>query len=238
MKICKNCRAQLEDNAVFCGECGSRCEEPVYAVPQKATGKASSATLIAIIAAITVIIVSAMLIFGTDFFSKTETEKESEPEEVTEEEAVTEEETIPQPPEKTAAPPIPKQSTYMVYKSDAGWETANNNANYYGGHLVSINSADEFRKVCNLAYNNGIKVFWVGAKRGYSQAWSNVRWNDGSYMDFTQWYTTEPSYRSEGVEECYLMVFYVNGTWYYNDAPESVSQYYSGRMGYIVEYEG
>ena len=190
-----------------------------------------------------------MFIFGTDFFAKPATEKEDEQavveevieevvEEAEEKVEIAEEEVVPQPPPKTVAPPAPKGSTYMAYKSDAGWEAANSNAYYSGGHLVYINSADEFKKVCNLAYNNGIKGFWVGAKRGYSQTWNDTRWNDGSYMNFVKWYYTEPSYRSEGIEECYLMVFYVDGVWYFNDAPESVSQYYAGRMGYIVEYEG
>ena len=56
-------------------------------------------------------------------------------------------------------------------------------------------------------------------------------------MNYTNWYSGEPTYQSEeGNQENYLMVFKVKDKWYFNDAENDVSQYYKGKMGYIVEY--
>ena len=44
-------------------------------------------------------------------------------------------------------------------------------------------------------------------------------------------------YDEEGYDENYLMVFKVNGVWYFNDATNDVSMHYPGKMGYIVEVE-
>ncbi len=134
---------------------------------------------------------------------------------------------------------IDKSSTYQVVISDATWENANEKAGSAGGHLVYVNNAEEFTKVCNMAYNAGLRVFWLGAKRYDNQSWSEVSWRNGKSMNFTKWFSNEPSYVSEeGYSENYLMCFYVDGQWYYNDAFNDVQQYYSKKMGYIIEFEG
>ncbi|MBQ6907034.1 MAG: TPM domain-containing protein [Clostridia bacterium] len=129
-------------------------------------------------------------------------------------------------------------STYSVIKSDVTWYDAERYAKNDGGHLVCINDYNEFNKVCSLADEKNIKVFWVGANRNYGETWNNAKWEDGKEIEFSQWYSGEPSYNSEeGNEEEYLMVFKVDGTWYFNDAENDVTKYYKGRMGYIVEFE-
>ncbi len=55
---------------------------------------------------------------------------------------------------------VDKRSTYQVVRSDDTWETANSQADSTGGHLAYINNSDEFVKICNLAYNAGLRVFW------------------------------------------------------------------------------
>lgn len=107
-------------------------------------------------------------------------------------------------------------SSYNVYKSNATWSQAYSSS---GGRLVSIDSAEEFNKVCNLASSNGMVVFWVSPASSY-----------------VKWYPGEPSYTNENgeYEDC-LMVFKVNGSWYFNDSVNDVSKYYSGKMGYITE---
>lgn len=140
--------------------------------------------------------------------------------------------TTPTPAEK------PKASSYVVYKSDATWTEASQNAEQIGGHLVCINDREEFEKVCKKADEQNIKVFWVGAYRRSYDNWEDSKWDDGEDITFTKWLQGEPTYYSEdGDEENYLMVFKVNGTWYFNDAINDVSEYYSGKMGYIVETE-
>ena len=135
-------------------------------------------------------------------------------------------------------PEKPKVSSYEVYKSDVTWLAASKHAEELGGHLVCINDSEEFEKVCQKADEQNIKVFWVGAYRRSFGKWDDVKWEDGKSITFAKWLPGEPTYYSEdGEEENYLMVFNVNGTWYFNDAINDVSKYYTGRMGYIVETE-
>ena len=132
----------------------------------------------------------------------------------------------------------PKVSSYYVYKSDATWYEAMQDAESMGGYLVSVNDKEEFDRVCALADENGLYVFWVGATRSTYDDWHDVYWLDGEKISYTKWFTNEPSYISEeGEEEKSLMVFKVNGTWYFNDSINDVSSYYKGKMGYIVEIE-
>lgn len=138
--------------------------------------------------------------------------------------------------------PVPvektKVSSYIAYKSDATWSEANQNAEQMGGYLVCINNSEEFERVCKKADEQNIKVFWVGAYRNSYDDWEDTQWCDGEDITFTRWLQGEPTYYSEdGEDENYLMVFKVNGTWYFNDAINDVSEYYSGKMGYIVETE-
>ena len=133
---------------------------------------------------------------------------------------------------------IPKVSEYYVFKSDCTWLEASAEAEYLGGYLVSINNRDEFEKVCALADQKDINVFWVGIKRRPNMEWYEASWQDGSNLVFTNWLQGEPTYYSEeGDFECYLMVFKVGNHWYYNDAPYDVTEYYKGKIGYIVEIE-
>ncbi|MBE7042418.1 MAG: hypothetical protein E7399_02875 [Ruminococcaceae bacterium] len=142
--------------------------------------------------------------------------------------------------EETPTPiPTPKpEHRYEVYKSNASWYDAYLNARNSGGYLACINSKAEFDRVCALADSYQLKVFWVGATRSRNDNWGQVRWLDGSYFTFSQWYSGEPTYYSDYNEpEEYLMIFKVNGVWYFNDSVNEVSQYYAGKMGYIVEWE-
>lgn len=132
----------------------------------------------------------------------------------------------------------PKVSSYAAYTSDATWIEANQYAYNHGGYLVCINDEEEFYKVCQKADEENIKVFWVGAKRNSYDDWEDTKWLDGEEITYTNWLSGEPTYYDEeGNDEVYLMVFKVKGVWYFNDATNDVSQYYRGKMGYIVEIE-
>lgn len=131
-----------------------------------------------------------------------------------------------------------KRSFYWAYVSDATWYEANQLALEKGGHLVYINDQEEFELVCQFADENNISVFWVGAKRNPSDSWSNTAWGDGEEITYINWFSGEPTYYAEdGESEDYLMVFKVSGVWYFNDSINDVAQYYTGKMGYIVEWE-
>ena len=131
-----------------------------------------------------------------------------------------------------------KESVYHFVKSDADWYDARSGAYQNGGYLLSINDYEEFEKACRLADDAGVIAFWVGASRSSFQSWYDIKWEDGQDFDYAKWLPNEPSGTTEeGDEELYLLVFKVKGEWYYNDAPCDVSEYYSGKMGYIVEIE-
>ena len=132
----------------------------------------------------------------------------------------------------------PKVSSYAAFTSDATWTDANQYAQDYGGYLACINTEEEFYKVCNLADEQGLKVFWVGARRNSYDNWMEAEWLDGEPINYTNWLSGEPTYFDEnGSEENYLMVFKVKSVWYFNDATNDVSMHYPGKMGYIVEIE-
>lgn len=175
-----------------------------------------------------------------------ETEQDEDEEPSTEEKENTKPEEPEEAPEekentKPKEPKTPKEkvlvSEYTVVYSNGTWTSANNDAYNRGGHLVYINDSTEFNKVCSLAAQYGLNVFWVGAARNYGESWSDVTWGDGSYL-WTRWSQGEPSYAHSGDTEQYLMVYKVNGVWGYNDAPNDVSGVYSSsKMGYIIETE-
>lgn len=135
------------------------------------------------------------------------------------------------------SPKRPKISHYKVYKSDITWTSASSAALSPNSTLVCINDADEFSKVCKMAEKAGLKVFWMGASVNAPSkaAWNSATWQDGSPVDYTKWRKNEPSLIDGNDYEYYLMAFYTDGGWYFNDAPNDVSRFYPGQMGYIVE---
>ncbi len=62
--------------------------------------------------------------------------------------------------------------------------------------------------------------------------WETDTWITGEDYDYTAWYKGEPS----GDNEVYLAMFLVDDTWYYNDTENEVDVY-TGKKGYIIEYE-
>ncbi len=126
-------------------------------------------------------------------------------------------------------------SAYQVFKGDFTWYEADEYAGNNGARLATINSEEEFTHLCNLAYENGIRVLWVGAVRD-SDNWDTSHWNDGQTISYVKWYPGEPSYyEADGTSEEFLMLFYVNGEWYFNDSANDVSKYYAGKIGFITE---
>lgn len=128
-------------------------------------------------------------------------------------------------------------STYEVYKGDYTWHEAEEIAQNNGGQLVSINSYEELEEVCSLADEHNVSVMWVGCTKD-SDYWDDSTWCDGSQLNIDQWYPGEPScYTEDGYSEDYLMLFRIDGEWYFNDAEDYVPHYYSGYIGFVIEYK-
>lgn len=146
------------------------------------------------------------------------------------------------PPETSAEPDTEPEPEiihrYEVIRADVTWLEAKDACEKQGGHLVTFQDVEEYEKVIAMVENEGLKVFWAGARiYDIEDDWSNTKWITGEPFDFTQWYepTNEPN--KEESDEMYLMVFSVDGVWGYNDAPSDSNRYYEGKIGYVCEYE-
>jgi hypothetical protein len=143
----------------------------------------------------------------------------------------------PDAPAPSAAPRQP--SVYEFVNGDATWREAYDAAISRGGYLFEANSAEEFNDLTSRAREIGIMVLWLGARRDPSQSWGDVKWaGTGDGMTYLKWYPGEPSYMENGEDEDCLMAFCVNGEWFFNDSKEDISEYYSGKIGFIVEKDG
>ncbi len=122
---------------------------------------------------------------------------------------------------------------YELIIGNFTWWDAKADAERRGGHLVSINSEEEFRQCGALATSNHIVFLWLGSYVDDVSEWPAAGWVTGEPMEYSAWYPGEPS----GGSEYYLSMFSVNGTWYYNDAANSITEY-AGKRGYILEIDG
>ncbi len=133
--------------------------------------------------------------------------------------------------------PAPKESSYELIKADVSWISARDSATSAGGHLVVINDEAEFRKVLELIREYDVSYVWIGCRRVDGA----MTWVENTDVQYWPWLTGEPSYMDGEVSEDYLMLSNINGVWGYNDnRNDPVSDYpnfYSGRVGYIIEFE-
>ena len=132
-----------------------------------------------------------------------------------------------------------KETIHKVYKKDITWTNANSMVSAINAKLVSVNSEEEFAEICNMADSKGLCAFWMGASRpANSSNWNNVKWADGTSFTYTKWLENEPSINDkDGNPERYLLALKVGESWYFNDAPNDISEFYPGQIGYIVEIE-
>lgn len=141
---------------------------------------------------------------------------------------------------------------YEFLIDDVTWHEAYNACIARGGHLVTIETQEEFeiltQQLMDQGYDN--KIFWMGGLRMPESSeyhWIDAEGNLGDisinseeeFQDY--WLPGEPSYVSENIEEQYIMFFYKSDLerWVWNDAPDdlvAVAANYAGKVGYICEY--
>lgn len=141
---------------------------------------------------------------------------------------------------------------YMI--DDCDWSTAFIKAQEKGGYLVRINSYEEYEYLLSEIEQLGYEKiqFRVGGRR--DEGTTDYYWvdendnlygeviNSFDYWACSAWLSGEPSYRDGDIDENCLNFFYHSDEerWVWNDVPDdiiSVVPYFSGRIGYIVEYE-
>lgn len=144
--------------------------------------------------------------------------------------------------------------TYELIVADVTWSQAYYDCMDRGGHLVRITTDAEYQAILQQISSEGKEniIFWLGGARnddsGYYWIYddgyfgSEVLNEDAKYASY--WLDGEPSFHDDaaGVDETRMSMFRLSssGQWVWNDVPDdilSAAGFYSGKIGYICEYE-
>ena len=144
-------------------------------------------------------------------------------------------------PTETPTPtPTPKpEPTYEVVTADVSWADAEAAAEAKGGHLVVIDSAEKWTRVAQLADESGLTYVWIGLHRTDS---GELAWVKDNVDPVYNWASGEPSvHDTNGAAEDYVLITRTADGWYYNDCIGDPAgrypQFYSGKIGYIIEID-
>lgn len=131
-----------------------------------------------------------------------------------------------------------QEHRYEVVASDLSWTAARDACREAGGYLAVISTEEEYIQVTQLVIESGLSRVWLGCHRIDDQ----LVWENTDTVKYYPWDYYEPSYYDDydGIAEDYVMLWYHNGRWVYNDSRnDPVADYpelYSGVMGYVIEY--
>ena len=143
---------------------------------------------------------------------------------------------------------------YEYIVEDCSWSSALAKARSKGGYLVHIDSRNEFTTIQNELNMRGLKdtIFMIGGCRSESNGeyyWADENGaltgnilNSSDYWGYGCWMKGEPSFvDGSWTEKCMDMYYNTSeNRWIWNDVPDDIltaAPFYSGRIGYIVEYE-
>ena len=144
--------------------------------------------------------------------------------------------------------------TYSYIVDDCSWSQAFVEAKNKGGYLVHINSVEEYEYILGEIEALGLEniQFRIGGRRdldGDSYYWVNEnnelygeKLNDSSYWAYRVWMGNEPSFVDGEIQESCMDIYYYSkeNRWGWNDVPDDIIEiapFFSGRIGYIVEYD-
>lgn len=138
----------------------------------------------------------------------------------------------------TPTPTSKPEPTYEVVTADVSWADAEAAAEAKGGHLVVIDSAEKWTRVAQLADESGLTYVWIGLHRVDSK----LAWVRDNVDPVYNWASGEPSvHDTNGAAEDYVLITRTADGWYYNDCIGDPAgrypQFYSGKIGYIIEID-
>lgn len=143
-------------------------------------------------------------------------------------------------PSPSPEPSTPVKQGYEIIVGDMSWDEAELACVEKGGHLVTINTQEEYDMICAMLRDYNVKYVWIGC---YRDPAGLMTWTSGQDVDLYFWQQGEPSMTDsyDGAEENYvMMVRQPDDTWLYNDSRmnplEKYSKYYTGKIAYICEY--
>lgn len=133
----------------------------------------------------------------------------------------------------------PKQTRYAVIPSDLSWTLAREACFEQGGHLAVISGPEELAEITKLAEEQNLTRVWIGCR------WVNneLIWENGEQTEYFEWAENEPSSWDayDNVPENYIMIFREGDRWLFNDNRNDPAgdypEFYSGTMGYAIEFE-
>lgn len=158
----------------------------------------------------------------------------------------------------TYDPSIGEDSTdihrYEFFISDCTWKEAFQDCINRGGYLVRINSPEEYDYIRKQISKKGMTniFFRIGGRRDSGSKdyyWVNAgnklfgkKLNAADSWCADEWQKGEPSFKDGNLEEKYMDLFFFDGEkrFVWNDVPDNMlaaDPDYSGRLGYICEYE-
>ena len=135
----------------------------------------------------------------------------------------------------------PDGRVYELYDNALSWEEAKAHCESLGGHLVTINSAEENELVHSMISDDS-RIAWIGAYFDTETgAW---RWVTDEEFDYTNWASGEPT-NSEASPEpyahmhpCDIGTVQVSATWNDMSILDSWTSHYAVQnSSYICEYE-
>lgn len=143
---------------------------------------------------------------------------------------------------------------YEFIISDCTWKEAFQDCINRGGYLVRINSSQEYDYIRKEISKRGMTniFFRIGGRRDSGSKdyyWVNAenklfgkKLNDADSWCSDEWKKGEPSFKDGNLEEKYMDLFFFDGEkrFVWNDVPDNMlaaDADYSGRLGYICEYE-
>ena len=153
----------------------------------------------------------------------------------------------------------PGVHNYQVVVEDCTWQEALRRSLDQGGHLLRLNSPEEYEYIAGMLSDGGYTNihFYLGGRRddsGREYYWVDENnqfmgecLNSGQNWCAPYWFDNEPSFQDTGsdasgaITEDVMNLFYVSGTWYLNDSASDLAGMYpdllSGKVGYIIEFE-